>query len=188
MQNFDFNELPLRGAVLIDNFSTGDKRGGFTKTFEKNVYKKAGIDFNLNETFISVSAKNVIRGMHFQIHRPQAKLVSVCHGSVYDVIVDLRPDSETYKRWYGHTLSADNHKAIFIPKGFAHGFLALENDTLMVYQCDGEYDRETDTGILYNDPTIGVDWPVGSNIKTIHSERDLKLMTFDEYEKSPMEL
>ncbi len=188
MQEFSFQELPLKGAYLINNFAVGDNRGGFAKTFEKDVYHNAGIEFTLNETFISVSSKNVIRGMHFQIHNPQAKLVSVCHGSVYDVIVDLRPNSETYKRWYGHTLSAENHKAIYIPKGFAHGFLALENDTLMVYQCDGAYDKATDTGIRFDDPTIGVDWPIGSNVKTIHSERDLSLMSLEEYEKKPMEL
>lgn len=184
---FDFQELELEGAYLISNFFAGDKRGGFTKCFEKDIYLSNGISFSLNETFLSVSSKNVIRGLHFQINNPQAKLVCVPHGKVFDVLVDLRVNSPTFKKWVGFELSDVNHQALYIPRGFAHGFVALEDDTIMLYQCDGAYDKETDTGIRYDDPEIAIKWPIEAEIG-IHSERDLKLMSMNEYIKNPMKL
>lgn len=179
---FKFKELDLKGAFLITNFYAGDNRGGFTKSFERDIFMEAGIEFQLNETFASCSMKNVIRGLHFQTHKPQAKLVSVLTGRVWDVIVDLRPDSPTYKEWTAQELSAENHLSFYVPRGFAHGFASLENNTVMLYQCDGKYDPETDTGIRFDDPEIGIEWPVNESI-AIHSERDMKLLTFDEYRK-----
>lgn len=174
MTNFSFKKTRFEGAYLIEYFSTGDNRGGFSKYFERNIYKEAGIEFKLNESFISVSAKNVIRGLHFQTNNPQAKLVCVPKGKVFDVIVDLRTDSPTYKMWEGYELSDENHKALYVPRGFAHGFASLEDDTIMMYQCDGAYDAKTDTGIRFDDPDIGVVWPVEKG-KDIHSNRDLNL-------------
>ena len=145
MSNFSFTKLGLEGAYLIEYFSVGDNRGGFSKSFEKDIYKEAGIEFNLNETFISVSAKNVIRGLHFYIKNSQAKLVSVPKGIVYYLIIDCVPESTTFKKWEGHELSDENHRALYVPRGFAHGFASLEDGTLMMYQCDGAYDKETDT-------------------------------------------
>lgn len=187
MAGFEFTKLKLDGAYLIENFSVGDSRGGFTKCFEKDIYANAGIEFKLNESFASVSAKNVIRGLHFQTRDPQAKLVCVVQGKVFDVIVDLRPDSSTYKKWISAELSAENHKALYVPRGFAHGFASLEDGTVMLYQCDGAYDKETDTGIMFNDAEIGITWPIGEEV-AIHSQRDLQLMSFEEYEKNPMVL
>ncbi len=184
---FEFKELELKGAYLISNFYAGDNRGGFTKSFEKDIYRNAGIEFQLNETFASRSMKNVIRGLHFQTHNPQAKLVSVVAGSVWDVIVDLRPDSSTYKKWVAHELSAENHLSFFVPRGFAHGFASFADDTVMLYQCDGKYDPETDTGIRFNDPEIGIDWPVEESV-AIHSDRDLNLGSFRDYLNKQMEL
>lgn len=181
MSEFAFQELELSGAYLIRNFHVGDCRGGFTKYFEKDIYSNVGIDFVLNESFASVSAKNVVRGLHFQTENPQAKLVSVIKGSVWDVIVDLRPESSTYKKWVSVSLTEDNARSLFVPRGFAHGFLALEDNTVMLYQCDGRYSRQTDTGILFNDPEIGINWPVEESVM-IHSARDLQLMSFAEYE------
>lgn len=181
MSAFEFNRLELEGAYLITNFYAGDNRGGFVKCFEKNIYADAGIKFQLNETFVSVSAKNVVRGLHFQIENPQAKLVCVVRGKVWDVIVDLRAESPTYKKWVGKELSAENHRALYIPRGFAHGFASLEDGTVMLYQCDGKYDKESDTGIIYNDPQLAIEWPVDDKL-AIHSERDLRLMKFWEYE------
>lgn len=180
MADYNFKRLDLEGAYLISYFSIGDNRGGFSKPFEKDIYAKSGLEFSLNETFISVSAKNVIRGLHFQTHNPQAKLVSIPKGKVFDVIVDLRRGSKTYKQWRGYELSAENHRALYIPRGFAHGFLALEDDTMMMYQCDGAYDKETDTGIRFDDPDIGIEWPV-ELCNTIHSKRDLELGSFMDY-------
>ena len=173
---------------MISPFFAGDRRGGFTKIFEKDIFRKAGIDFSLNETFLSVSSKNVIRGLHFQLNRPQAKIVTITNGAVYDVIVDLRPDSKTYKQWQGFSLSRENHLVLYIPKGFAHGFLALEDETHMLYQCESAYDPGTDTGIRFDDPDLNVKWPVDDLDKCIHSARDLTLMSFKEYENNPMYL
>ena len=177
---FSFLESELKGAYLVDLFFAGDLRGGSTKSFEKDIFFDAGIEFSLNETFASRSMKNVIRGLHFQLHNPQAKLVSVVSGKVWDVIVDLREGSETFKQWRSYELSANNHRALYIPKGFAHGFASLEDNTIMLYQCDGKYDSSSDTGIIYNEPELAINWPVSAE-KGIHSSRDLGLLSWDEY-------
>ena len=127
MASFEFEKLELNGAYIIHNFFVGDNRGGFTKSFEKDVFREQGINFKLNETFVSVSMKNVIRGLHFQTMNPQAKLVSVISGKVWDVIVDIRPESSTYKKWVSRELSLENHQGLYIPKGFAHGFASMED-------------------------------------------------------------
>jgi dTDP-4-dehydrorhamnose 3,5-epimerase len=185
MTRFAFRALELEGAYFISNFSAEDVRGGFTKTFEDTIFRQNGIDFQLTESFLSSSAKHVIRGLHFQTKKPQAKLVSVPSGSVYDVIVDLRPQSPTFKKWQGFTLSATNHNALYIPRGFAHGYLSLEDNTLLLYQCDGSYDKATDTGIRFDDTDIGIEWPVTFD-HAVLSPRDLSLMSFQEYKKNPM--
>lgn len=182
---FEFKKLILKDAYLISNFYTGDNRGGFTKTFEKEFFKEAGIEFQLNETFASHSVKNVIRGLHFQMNNPQAKLVSVLFGAAWDVIVDLRPDSPTFKQWIAHELSADNHLSFYVPRGFAHGFMSLHDGTVMLYQCDGKYDKETDSGIRFDDCDIGITWPIGVEDAFI-SDRDLHLMSFKQYMDKPM--
>ena len=182
MPNFAFRELELKGAYLIDCFYSGDNRGGFTKSFEKDIFSAAGIPFSLNETFSSRSVKNVIRGLHFQTRNPQSKLVSVVAGRVWDVIVDLRPNSSTFAHWTAQELSAENHLSFFVPRGFAHGFASLEDNTVMLYQCDGPYDKETDTGIRFDDPDIGIQWPIPTDI-AIHSERDLKLGSLKDFLK-----
>jgi len=185
MTEFVFQKLGLEGAYLINNFSIGDNRGRFTKCFEKDIYAGIGIEFNLNETFTSVSSKNVIRGLHFQIRNPQAKLISVAAGKVWDVIVDLRVNSPTYKKWISVELSAENHRTLYVPRGFAHGFASMEDNTIILYLCDGKYNKDADTGIRFDDPEIGIEWPIDLE-KSIHSNRDMMLMSFKEYEKNPM--
>lgn len=187
MQYFDFHEIGLKGAFLIDNLHFDDNRGGFTKIYEEEIFTNLGIKFNLSETFSSNSSKNVVRGLHFQINNPQSKLVSVLSGAVWDVIVDLRIGSITFKKWIGVELSADNHRGLYIPKGFAHGFVSLMDNTVMLYQCDGKYDKETDTGIRYDDPDISVEWPIAETC-AIHSKRDMELMNFSEYISNPMKI
>lgn len=186
MAGFEFKKLELEGAYLISSFHVGDSRGGFTKAFEKDIFQAAEIEFQLNETFASCSAKNVIRGLHFQLHCPQAKLVSVVSGRVWDVIVDIRPKSPTLGKWTAHELSAENHLSFYVPRGFAHGFVSLEDNTVMLYQCDGRYDKESDTGIRFDDPEIGILWPIDES-EAIHSVRDLNLGSFKDYLKNPME-
>ncbi len=181
MSGFEFEELSLQGAYYIKNFCHKDGRGNFIKCFEKEIFTKAGINFNLNETFVSISAKNVIRGLHFQINNPQSKLVSVVQGKAWDVIVDLRPDSQTYKKWFGKNLCAEENNAFYVPKGFAHGFASLEDDTIMLYQCEGAYDKMSDTGIRYDDREVGIEWPLDLK-DAIISQRDSNLMSFEEYQ------
>ena len=157
---FEFSTNNMGGVLLFTHFGIEDIRGGFSKIYEKRIFEQNGIDFQLSESFVSVSSKNVIRGLHFQTRLPQAKIVSVLKGSVYDVVVDLRMQSSTYRKWWGFELSSNNHRGVYIPRGFAHGFLSYEDDTLMLYQCDGLYDKETDTGIRFDDPELDVKWPI----------------------------
>ncbi len=185
--DFEFKKLDLKGAYIISDLYVGDNRGGFTKCFEKDIYVQAGIEFKLSETFSSRSMKNVIRGLHFQTHKPQAKIVSVIAGSAWDIIVDLRPNSSTFKQWRACELTAQNHLSFYIPRGFAHGFASLEDGTIMLYQCDGKYDKDTDTGIIFNDPDIGINWPIDESV-AIHSSRDMQLMSFKDYCKKVMEI
>jgi len=180
MSGFKFESLDLKGAYLITCFSSSDLRGGFTKIFEKEIFNEAGIKFLLNESFLSISAKNVIRGLHFQMKNSQSKLICVPYGKIYDVIVDLRKNSPTFKEWRGFELSAENKKALLIPKGFAHGFASLIDDTIVLYQCDGAYDKDSDTGIRFDDPDIGIVWPVRKK-EVINSKRDSQLMSLIEY-------
>ena len=182
---FEFEETSLKGAFLIKTFTAGDIRGRFTKYFEQEFYANAGIIFTLSESFASISSKGVLRGLHFQLKEPQAKLVTVITGKVYDVIVDLRTGSKTFGKWVGYELSADNALALYIPRGFAHGFLTLEDNSIMLYQCDGKYDAETDTGIRFDDPNIGIDWMKYTNVfdNLIVSKRDSELFTYSELKK-----
>ena len=170
------------GGYIIDTFFSDDNRGSFTKLFESVSFQNKGIEFNVSESFISCSDKNVVRGMHFQTFHPQAKLVSVLSGKIYDVIIDLRKDSSTYGQWRGFYLSSENHKSILVPRGFAHGFLSLRDNSTVLYQCDGEYDKESDTGVLFCDEDIAVNWPVNVS-DMIVGQRDKTLMTFKEFDK-----
>ena len=187
MMPFNFEKMRIKDAYIIDCFSVGDLRGGFSKIFEKDLFFRNGIEFSVTETFASVSSKNVIRGLHFQLKNPQAKIVSVISGKAWDVIVDLRKESESYRQWAAVELSAENHKAVYVPRGFAHGFVSLEDNTTMLYHCDGVYDLETDTGIRFDDPNIGIKWPIDENV-AIHSKRDMNLMSLAEYEVNPMRM
>ena len=171
MRPFSFEKLDLKGAYLVNCFNSSDVRGSFTKTFERSIFENAGIRFELSESFVSASSKNVVRGLHFQTRNPQSKYVCVVSGKAWDVIVDLRKDSETYKKWAAFELSAENGCGLYIPTGFAHGFLSLEDNTAMFYQCEGKYDKETDTGITVFDKDIAINWPV-SRDEVLLSDRD----------------
>ncbi len=185
MNTWQFTPARLPGAWVVDCFYAGDQRGGFVKCFERSLFEAAGIPFALSETFASTSASGVIRGLHFQTNHPQAKLVSVLSGSVWDVIVDLRIGSPAFGHWEGFELSAENHRALYVPRGFAHGFYSREDGTVMLYQCDGRYDKETDGGIRFDEPALGIQWPEGWE-QAVHSERDLSLGSLQEYLASPM--
>lgn len=151
-----------------------DTRGYFMETYNYQDFKEAGIDVQFVQDNQSASQKGVLRGLHFQIHYPQDKLVRVIRGEVYDVAVDLRKGSKTYGKWHGVYLSEENKKQFFIPKDFAHGFLVLSDYAEFAYKCTDFYHPNDEGGILWNDPDIGIDWPLEEGMKLIQSEKDTK--------------
>lgn len=177
-------KTPIEGLVVIHPHVFEDARGYFIKDFESSFYKENGLPIDFFETNESKSKKGTIRGLHFQQKFSQGKLIRVIKGAVYDVAVDLRFDSPTFGQWKGFELSEYNHDVLFIPKGFAHGFLALEDDSIFSYKCTNRYAPEFDSGIRFNDPEIGVEWPVervGGWDNVITSEKDSKLQSFREF-------
>ena len=171
--------LPIEGVLLIEPQIFGDTRGWFFEAYNEEKYRKAGIC----ETFVqdnqSFSQKNVVRGLHFQ--RPpftQAKLVSVIQGAVLDVAVDLRAGSPTYGQYVSAVLTGENHHQLFVPKGFAHGFSVLEDNTIFAYKCSSFYNKESEGNIIYNDPDICVDWGVDNPIL---SDKDMVGPTLREF-------
>jgi len=159
MGQFIFKETKIEGVFIIEPKVFGDERGYFMETYNKLDFEKAGIDCTFVQDNQSMSKKGVLRGLHFQKTYPQAKLVRVTKGSVFDVAVDLRPDSSTWGKYVGVELSAEKKNQIFIPKGFAHGFLVLSDVAEFTYMCDEYYHPEDEGGIAWNDPTVGIEWP-----------------------------
>ena len=167
----------MDGVYIVEPFFSNDERGSFIKTYDYELYKKNGVDFKVIETCQSISKRGVLRGLHFQSQNSQSKLVRCVSGSIFDVIVDLRADSKTFAQWRGFNLSGENRKALFIPENFAHGFLVLTDDAIVSYDFGSRYDRDSDTGILWNDMDIGIEWPK-LDVEYIISDRDKKLSSF----------
>lgn len=184
MPEFSFQETKINFLTLITPFFAPDNRGYLSKPFEKSIFAAHGIDLSPWEELRSCSKKGVLRGLHFQRRHSQDKLVQVLHGAVYDVAVDLRPESETFGKWEGFYLTAENHQLLYIPKGFAHGFLALEDNTLFSYLCGDRYDPESDGGVRWNDPQLAVKWPLDRVEHLIISDKDAALPTLAEYQAS----
>lgn len=183
---FSFEELPLKGAYLIKPFCATDERGGFIKDYNIDTFKSNGIEHELKEVFYTVSKKGVIRATHFQLVKQQPKLVRCISGHVYDVIVDLRPDSETYGQWMGFDLTGENMNCLLVPKYFGHGYLVIK-DSIVSYKCAEVFYGEGDSGIMYNDPDININWPfelIGGKENMIISDKDLNLQSFKDYTES----
>lgn len=180
MGKFEITPIDIGGYIFTNIFSD-DNRGSFSKLFETDEFSAHELSLSISESFVSCSDKNVIRGMHFQLRNPQIKIVSVLFGKIYDVLVDLRKNSGTYGQWRGFYLSGENHRSIIVPRGFAHGFLSLSDKSTVLYQCDGRYDKESDTGIIYNDKDINVNWPIDLD-DVIVGSRDKELMTFETFQ------
>lgn len=159
MGKFNFIQTELPGVVIIEPTVFGDDRGYFMETYQIHDFAAAGIDRPFVQDNQSRSARGVLRGLHFQKRHTQGKLVRVTLGEVYDVAVDCRPHSATFGRWVGVTLSAENKKMLYIPEGFAHGFLVLSDVAEFTYKCTDVYDPASEGGIPYDDPTVGVQWP-----------------------------
>ena len=182
MAKINFIDTKIEGLKLVIPFFSEDDRGYFMKAYEKEIFKKAGIETEITETFESFSRQGVVRGLHFQTgENAQSKIVRVLSGEVYDVCVDIRSKSATYGQWVGEFLSDENRNAFFIPKGFAHGFLVTGDYALMSYTCSGPYSGESEGGIYYADMDLNIDWPIADGMEIIQSDRDASLPSFKEY-------
>lgn len=164
---------PIKDLVVIEPKVFEDQRGYFFEAYNKNTFHELGLDYDFVQDNQSYSSKGVLRGLHFQKQFPQAKLVRVIEGEVFDVAVDLRKDSPTFGKWYGVTLSGENKKMFMIPRGFAHGFLVLSETAVFSYKCDDFYHPNDEGGIIYNDPDIGIEWPE-VDCELVLSEKDKK--------------
>ena len=163
------SKTPLAGVVVIEPDVHRDARGFFLETYHETQYREAGLEDRFVQDNHSRSSRNVLRGLHLQVHHPQGKLVRVANGVVWDVAVDIDPLSETFKKWVGVELSGENYRQLYIPPGYAHGFVVLSEQADLVYKCTAFYAPGDEVGILWNDPELGIDWPVR---EPILSDRD----------------
>ena len=183
VQKFDFQKLDLEGAYQIKPFCATDERGALIKDYNIDTFKANGVEFELKEVFYTVSKRGVIRAIHFQLDRQQPKLVRCVSGHVYDVIVDLRPDSPTFGEWRGFHLTGENMDYLLVPAFFGHGYLVVE-DSVVSYKCAEVFYGASDSGIMYDDPDIGIRWPfelINGVKNVIVSEKDRRLMSLKDY-------
>lgn len=183
VRNFEFLPRSIPGLIEISPFVAGDSRGEFIKDYSREVFAANGITHDLAEVFYTVSRKGTLRALHFQLVREQPKLVRCVSGSVWDAVVDLRVDSPTFKKWEAFELTGGNHRQILVPGGCAHGYLVLE-DSVVSYKCSERFYGEYDSGIRWDDPEIGVEWPLaaaGGADRLILSDKDRALPGFAEF-------
>ena len=176
-----FYSSPLEDCYIVETQRYDDNRGSFQELFQNEKYNFLPKDTKFVQDNLSISNKNVLRGIHFQIKFPQAKLVQVLEGSVFDAVVDLRPQSKNFGKYFSIVLSKDNGKQIWIPEGFGHGFLSLAENTIFYYKCTDYYNPNDEGCILWNDLRINIDWPKADYII---SNKDLLGNSFDNYCKS----
>ena len=153
-------KTPLPGVLVLEPKLHGDSRGFFLETYREDTLKEAGIHDHFVQDNHSRSTRGILRGLHYQLTQPQGKLVRVASGAVYDVSVDVRSGSPTFGQWYGTTLDEKNMRMMYIPPGFAHGFVVLSDTTDFIYKCTDYYHPQSEQGILWNDPAIGIEWPL----------------------------
>ncbi len=165
-------DTALPGVKLLEPRVFGDDRGFFLESWNARTFAGVGIDASFVQDNHSRSAKGVLRGLHYQIGSPQGKLVRVVAGAVFDVAVDLHRSSETFGRWVGYELSAENKRQAWIPPGFAHGFLSLQDGTELLYKCTDFYSAEAERSLIWNDPEIGIAWPLNGIAGPFLSEKD----------------
>lgn len=178
MGQFKFTETEIKGLYIIEPKVFEDSRGYFMETYNYEDFNAAGLGMQFVQDNQSKSKKGVLRGLHFQRKHPQGKLVRVVSGEIFDVAVDLRKESDTYGKWIGITLSAENKKQCYIPEGFAHGFLVTSDEAEVIYKCTDLYHPEDEYGIMWNDKIIGIKWPIKSNQLIYISEKDSKQKSF----------
>lgn len=183
VQKFEFKETEIEGLIEVTPFDAEDIRGCFTKDYSKEVFEANGIHHDLAEVFYTTSHRGVVRALHFQREKQQPKLVRCIHGHVWDVVVDLRKDSPTFRKWLAFDLIGEKHNEILVPAGCAHGYLVLE-ESIVSYKCAEKFYGEYDDGILWNDADLAVAWPldlVGGEDKVILSDKDMGLQTFAQF-------
>jgi dTDP-4-dehydrorhamnose 3,5-epimerase len=183
MGKITVTECGIDGLVVIEPTIFKDNRGYFIETYHKEAYEAAGIKAEFVQDNQSMSSKGVLRGLHFQINHPQAKLVRVLSGKVFDVAVDLRKGSKTFGKWFGVELSEENQKQFFVPEGFAHGFLVLSDTAVFAYKCTDFYHPGDEGGIRWDDPEIGIEWPMIEGTDLIIAQRDQEWGTLAEMKK-----
>lgn len=183
MGKFQFEEMSIPGVFCVTPTLYGDERGYFMETYHQQEFCAGGIGAVFVQDNQSKSRRGVLRGLHFQVEHPQAKLVRVISGEVFDVAVDIRKNSATFGKWVGVRLSAENHKQFFLPRGMAHGFFVLSETAEFTYKCDEFYHPEDEGGIRWDDPEIGIEWPL-NEITPLLSEKDLKHAGLSGYFKS----
>ncbi len=182
--NFTFTPTSIDGVVIVDVKSYGDARGYFMETYKAPDFATGGIDVEFVQDNQSASTQGVLRGLHFQINHPQSKLVRVVEGEVFDVAVDLRPGSPTFGQWEGVVLSAENHRQFFIPRGFAHGFYVMSETATFCYKCDDVYHPNDEGGLMWDDPAIGIEWPIVEGAEPKLSDKDQAHPAFAEWRAS----
>lgn len=182
IQQFEFHKTNFEGVYLINPFYVTDNRGMFLKDYSKEIFQRNGIEHELKEVFYTYSEKGVIRAIHFQRIKEQPKLVRCVKGRIFDVVVDLRPDSKTYGQWQGFDLSDKNNQELLIPAHFGHGYYVIE-PAIVSYKCAEKFWGEYDDGIIWNDPDINIVWPLDKNVDVILSDKDRNLQTFKEFSK-----
>jgi dTDP-4-dehydrorhamnose 3,5-epimerase len=173
-----FAETPIAGLIVFEPKVWGDERGYFFEAYNQKVFREAGIDCTFVQDNQARSTYGVLRGLHYQVGQyAQAKLVRVVEGEVLDVAVDLREDSQTYGQWYSIRLSAENKRQLFVPRGFAHGYVVLSPTAEFFYKCDNFYFKPNEGGVIYNDPQLNIDWEIDLK-DAVLSEKDMLLPQF----------
>ena len=178
MKKFNFLKTELEGLTVIELNKFSDSRGYFAEIYNEQEFKEAGLNLKFVQTNESVSSKGVLRGLHFQKEKPQGKLVRCVQGEIFDVAVDIRENSKTFGKWFGINLSEENFKQFYIPEGFAHGFYVLSEKAKVQYMVTELFHKELEGAIIWNDPAIGIDWPLSKEPEL--SEKDSKNSTLKE--------
>jgi dTDP-4-dehydrorhamnose 3,5-epimerase len=171
-------EVP--GVLLVEPDVFRDARGYFLETFHERKYREAGVPYSFVQDNQSRSGRGTLRGLHAQLRRPQGKLIRAISGEIFDVAVDIRPGSPTFGKWAGARLSADDFRQMFVPPGFAHGFCVLSESAEVAYKCTDFYDRADEIGLRWNDPSVGIAWPIRDPVL---SEKDAALPSLSELRK-----
>ena len=168
----------ISGVMIIEPDVYVDARGHFLETFHARTYAAAGLPVEFVQDNESLSAKGVLRGLHLQRHRPQGKLIRVVSGEIWDVAVDVRPESPTFGRWVGETLSDRNWRQLYAPPGCAHGFCVMSDQAIVHYKCTTFYDRDDEVGIAYDDPALGIPWPIAEPVLSPKDQRNMRWSDF----------